>query len=91
MGVLANIKCTMEFVYGTTGWSESHFYVGTALGYTQPVYTDFLALCQARAQCLDPVNATFALGKMSADNITRDVIYIKRADLPTNNGGAGYA
>ena len=85
MGLLANIKVTMEFIQGITGWSESHFYSGVDIALNDPaLIADATALAYARAGCLGG-DVIIDLVKMSQDNLNRDVAYLKPAAIPQTN------
>jgi len=84
MGLIANPKVTIEMVLGTVGWSDSHYYNSVVNVNDPGLYNAAKALAAARASCLGG-NIEISLVKMSQDTISRDVNYLKTADLPATS------
>jgi hypothetical protein len=82
MGVLGNPKVTMQFTYGTTGWSESHYYFSAVSVTNTALYNNALALIESRVRALDGEYGVVTQVKFSQDNINRDVGYLLTSDLP---------
>lgn len=91
MAAIPNVKVTMDFVYGSIGWSESHIYSTSPITVDNAqLYKDAKNLVAARSQCLSG-HVKFLQCKFSQEQINRDVAYLKTADLPApaTNGYSG--
>jgi hypothetical protein len=86
--VVPNIKCDMDIVFGTTGWTESHYYTVTGgTLYDAPLQQAAFALAQARCIFLDPNQASIADIRLSVDATNRDATHVAPPSPAGDNGG----
>lgn len=87
--VVPNVKVDMDITFGTTGWTESHYFVGTASLGDANLNTAAQNLALGRSVFLDPKQAAITDVRLSIDAVNRDAIHLDPSLLPVP-GANGY-